>query len=273
MNSSESELFGVLGLYEEPYGIYYTDNEPESGVSPKPGQPISRELERQGKINFQKCFEDFSCVMGKLWLARKKKTAAYFDATRYGCFGGAFYLGFCKPALDLVPHYISTGIPNTAVHGELFVSSYESANNWIKTIDPEPAPAKYCVFKPISQFPSDERPALVVFFARGEVMSGLCNLAAFVTDNFEVVATPFGSICSYMVSWPLHYLAKGQLRAVLGCGDPSGRKFMKPDEMTFTVPYALYEMFIARWEASFLKTNCWDTVRIKIKKSDATWQK
>ena len=145
------------------------------------------------------------------------------------------------------------------------------ARRWFTKIDPRPAPARFCVFKPISHFSTDEQPELVTFFARGEVLTGLCNLAGFVTDDFEIVATPWGSGCSFMVTWPLHYLAKGKARAVLGCGDPSARKFMKTDEMTFTVPYALYETFLARWRESFLETATWSTVKKKIVKSKVAW--
>jgi hypothetical protein len=112
---------------------------------------------------------------------------------------------------------------------------------------------------------------LVTFFARGEVLAGLCNLAAFVTDDFEIVATPFGAGCSFMVTWPLHYLAQGRPRAVLGCGDPSARKYMKPDEMSFTVPYVLYEAFLARWRDTFLETDTWKVVKKKIVKSKEVW--
>jgi hypothetical protein len=271
MNETLSELIEALGLSEEPYGIFYTDIEPTGGLVPTVGQPLSLELERQGKINFQEIFSNFSCVIGKLWLARRKKATAYFDAERYGCPGAAFYLGFCKPQLDLLPAYISTGIPGTPMRGERYLSSPEVACRWFTKIDPRPAPARFCVFKPISHFATGERPELVTFFARGEVLAGLCSLAAFVTDDFEIVATPFGPGCSFMVTWPLHYLAQGRARAVLGCGDPSARKFLKPDEMTFTVPYVLYETFLSRWQESFLETDAWNTVKKKIVKSKEAW--
>ncbi|MDO9069652.1 MAG: DUF169 domain-containing protein, partial [Deltaproteobacteria bacterium] len=134
MNETLSKLLESLGLTEEPYGIFYTDIEPTEGFVPTVGQMLSLELEHQGKIDFQEVFKNFSCVLGKLWLARR----------------------------------------------------------FFTDIRPRPAPARFCVFKPISHFSTSERPELVTFFARGEVMTGLCNLAAFVTDDFEIVATPFG---------------------------------------------------------------------------------
>ncbi len=262
-----SDFLGALGLSEEPYGIFYSDMEPTGGFVPTVGQPLSQELERQGKINFQEIFSNFSCVLGKLWLARRKKAAAYFEAERYGCPGGSFYLGFYKPHLDLLPLFVSTGVPGTPMHGERYFSSPEVARRWFTKINPRPAPARFCVFKPISHFSTGEQPELVTFFGRGEVLTGLCNLAAFVTDDFEIVATPWGSGCSFLVTWPLHFLAQGKARAVLGCGDPSARKFMKTDEMTFTIPYALYETFLDRWKESFLETDTWNIVKKKIEKS------
>ena len=271
MSETLSEFLGALGLSEEPYGIFYTDIEPTGGFVPAVNQPLSLELERQGKVNYQEVFANFSCVLGKLWIARKKKAAAYFDATRYGCPGGLFYLGYCKPRLDFHTCYVSTGVPGTPVHGERYISSPDVAHRFFTKIDPRPAPAKFCVFKPISHFSESELPELVTFFARGEVLTGLCNLAAFISDDFEIVATPWGSGCSFMVTWPLHYLAKGKARAVLGCGDPSARKYMKTDEMTFTVPYVLYEAFLTRWRESFLETDTWNTVKKKIVRSKVAW--
>ncbi len=114
MNETLSELLESLGLTEEPYGIFYTDIEPTGDFVPMAGQPLSMELERQGKIDFQEVFKNFSCVLGKLWLARR----------------------------------------------------------FFTDIGPRPAPARFCVFKPISHFSTGEQPELVTFFARGEVLAG-----------------------------------------------------------------------------------------------------
>jgi len=271
MSEALSELLDVLGLTEMPYGITYSDTAPAEGFIPAAGPALSVELEQAGRVSWPQVFENFSCVLGKLWLARRKGQAAYFEAARYGWPGGSFYLGFHKPQLEGIARYVSIGTPGTPMHGERYLCSPASAQAFFTRVDPRPAPARFCVMEPMTRFTEDQPPELVAFFARGEVLVGLANLAAFVTDDVEVVATPFGAGCSFLVSWPLHYLAKGQLRAVLGCGDPSARKFMKPDEMTFTVPYALYTQFLARWRESFLTTDTWGVVRKKIARSREAW--
>lgn len=65
-----------LGLNEDPIGVYYDDNKPENAFGPKAGPPISRELEDQGQIDMQAVFQNFSCVIANIWLARRKQGAA-----------------------------------------------------------------------------------------------------------------------------------------------------------------------------------------------------
>jgi uncharacterized protein (DUF169 family) len=259
-----------LGLTEEPMGVYYTDQQPDSGFSPKPGNLPNSVMEAKGEVNWGEVFGNFSCVMGNIWRARKKGTAAYFDRERFGCLGGAFYLGFLKPQLEFITYYVSTGIPDQ-IQGEHYLESAEVTRRFFQTIDPRPAPARYCVFKPVSHFGDGEQPELVVFFARSEILCGLNQLATFVTNDFEAVSSPFGAGCSNILTWPLYYLAQGKPKAVLGGWDPSDRKFLKPDELTFTVPRVMFEAMVQRWPESFLKTHTWDIVRKKIQRSKRIW--
>jgi hypothetical protein len=94
--SAIKNFLDALGLDEELIGVFYTKD------------------------------KNFSCVMSKVWLARKKSTAAYFDQERFGCYGGAFYLGFIKPHLKRSAYVISTGIPDI-FDGERFIESPEFA--------------------------------------------------------------------------------------------------------------------------------------------------
>jgi len=271
VNTSDvKDFLEALGLDEEPMGMYYTDVEPKEGITPKSELLPTIEMEARGEVDWGALFSNFSCVIGNIWRARKKETAAYFDKERFGCLGGAFYLGFLKPQLNFITYYVSTGIPDQ-MEGEHYLESPEVTRNFFDTIDPPSAPARYCVFKPVTQFDKDAQPELVTFFARAEVISGLNQLATFVTNDFEAVYSPFGAGCSNIVTWPLRYLAEGKLKAVLGGWDPSDRKFLKTDEITFTVPFEMFHRMVNRWSESFLATKTWATVKKKINRSRRAW--
>jgi uncharacterized protein (DUF169 family) len=261
----------LVGLDEEPMGLHYSDEKPVEGFSPKPMDLPTREKELKNAIDWQAVFGQFSCVMGHIWRARKKRAVAYFSAEQFGCPGGAFWLGFNKPQTETIINYVSTGIPNWT-GGERYCDSPDALRRIFEFVDPRPAPKSYCVVKPISRFSDAEVPELVIFFARPEVLSGLHQLAAFVTNDPEVVASPWAAGCGSIAVWPLHYLARGQHRAVIGGWDPSARKFYKTDELSFTVPFGMFEQMLDRYQESFLTTKTWATVRKKILRSQNAWE-
>ena len=271
MNNSRLSLFlETLGVDEAPMGIFYSDVKPEGGFSPKPGPLPTREKEQSGQVDWQKVFSCFSCVIGNIWLARKKKSLAYFSAEQYGCPGAAFWGGFLKPQTDTIIKYVSTGIPGWT-EGEFYCESPEALKAIFDTIDPRPAPAKYCVIKPLTAFSTDEKPEFVAFFVRPETLCGLHQLAAFVTSDPEVVASPWSSACGSLLAWPQKFMQQKKQRAVVGGWDPSARKYFKTDELSFTMPLDMYLKMLARFEESFLKTGTWATVQKKIMRSKRAW--
>ncbi len=261
----------LLGLTEEPLGMFYSAVEPAAGFSPQSAVLPNVDMEARGEVDWAATFENFACVMGVIWRARKLGKPAYFHQARFGCLGGAFYLGFLKPQLELITHYVSTGIPNV-LEGECYLESPQAVRRFFETLDPRPAPAPFCVFKALSQFGPEETPEVVICFARGEVMGGLNQLATFVTNDFEAVMSPFGAGCSNIVAWPLKYLERGLLKAVLGGWDPSDRKFLKPDEITFAAPWEMFVRMVSRYRDSFLTRPTWATVRKKIELSRKVWK-
>ncbi len=265
-----TSFLSVLGLEEEPMGIYYTDEKLTQGFAPKPIDLPTREKEMKNDIDWQKVFGQFSCVMGHIWRARKKQSVAYFSAEQFGCAGGAFWLGFNKPQTETIINYVSTGIPNWT-EGELYCDSPDDLRRIFEYVDPRPAPKKYCVVKPISEFSDDEAPELVLFFSRPESLSGLHQLAAFVTNDPEVVVSPWGAGCGSIVAWPLHYLVKGKNKAVIGGWDASARMFFKTDELSFTIPFQMFKDMLQRYGESFLTTRSWETVQKKIVRSKNAW--
>lgn len=265
-------FLGYLGLIEEPIGVYYADSKPEHAFGPKAGPPISRELEEQGQLNMQEVFQNFSCVIGNIWLARKKRGTAYISTEEYGCPGGIFYCSMMKPNIRFIEHYVTTGFEGTPIHGERYLPSPEAMRKFLDTVNPRKAPAKYCLFKPLSLFSGSEVPEFVIFFARPEVLSGLFTHTTFTTGEADSVASPFGAGCTNIVSWPLYYQQQGIEKAVLGGFDPSARKYMKTDELTFTVPWSLYQkMLKALPDSVFNVDGAWTTVRKKINHSAKIW--
>jgi len=272
VNNDTKELFDILALYEEPMGIFYTANKTAECISPKQAKLPTYEQEQKKEINYGEIFSTFSCIFQSVWRARRKKTAACFDFEHYACLGGAFNLGYNKPQLDVIVRYVSTGIAGV-LPGEHYLDSPESVRKFFDLLDPRPAPARYCVFKPLSAFSADEKPELVIFFDRPEVIAGLHQLCCFVTRDYDAVRSPFGAGCSNAVAWPLHYLQKGELKAALGGWDPACRKFFRVDEITLTVPFEMYAKLLEGWRDSFLthKGSGWEETRKRVFRSRMKW--
>jgi len=177
-----------------------------------------------------------------------------------------------KPNLRFIEHYVTTGFDGTPIHGERYLPSPESMRSFLKQVDPRKAPAKYCIFKPLSLFSGDEEPEFVIFFARPEVLTGLFTHTTFTTGEVDCVASPFGAACTNILAWPLYFKEKGVEKAVLGGFDPSARKFLKYDELTFTVPLSLYKkMLKALPESMFNQNGDWAVVRKKVDRSAKVW--
>lgn len=267
-------LLEQLGHDEMPLGIYYTDEKPADAFVPKKGAPVSRELEDKGEIDWHGVFSQFSCIIGKIWLARKKGRCAAISAENYGCMGGAHYTGFCIPYLNAIPSYVSTGIPGVNPRGERYLPSPGAMEEFLAAVDMQPAPAAWCVVRPFEQFVqcAGVQPEFITFFARNEVLAGLCGLAWYTTGDIDMVRMPFGAGCTNIVGWPRHYRERGEERVVLGSFDLSCRKFVKTDEMTWTVPFSLFKRMLQALPESSLNGESWEGVRKKVLRSRAAWK-
>jgi uncharacterized protein (DUF169 family) len=264
------DFLATLGLDEAPMGLYYTDEKPSQGFSPKPIPLPTRARELKNEINWKDVFGNFSCVMGHVWRARKKQQAAYFSAEQFGCPGGAFWLGFNKPQAETIINYVSSGIPGWT-EGERYCESPDALRRIFEYADPRPAPGKYCVIQSLTLFQGGQEPELVAFFCRPETLCGLHQLAAFVTNDPEVVMSPWSAGCGSLAVWPLHYLERGLNKAVIGGWDPSARKYYKTDELSLTVPFGMFTAMLTRYPESFLTTETYTTVRKKITRSKKAW--
>jgi len=235
----------TLGLKESPLGIYYTNDKPE-GITPKEGI--------QG------------CMIGLLQNGRKKGKTVYFDKSHFGCPGGAYYMGFLESPRPDIEYFLSCGIPGQ-MEGERYIKTPELAREYFGKMKPRPAPATYCVFKPIEQFLQDVvKPEVVVFFAPPDILSGLFTLTNYTLERTDAVFTPFGSGCGTILTYPLKEAEKDQPRAVLGMFDVSARPMVEKDAFTLAMPYSVFLKILENVSGSFLQTESWKKVLQRIQK-------
>jgi hypothetical protein len=131
---------------------------------------------------------------------------------------------------------------------------------------PRPAPAAYCVFKPIEQFQDEIKPEVVVFFASPDILSGLFTLTNYALEHTDAVYTPFGSGCGTILTHPLKEAEKEKPRAVLGMFDVSARPMVEKDVLTLSMPYSIFLRLLENVSGSFLETESWKKVLQRIQK-------
>ena len=265
----QQEMCAALGLDEEPIGMACMSEPPDGAKSPKEFKLPTFEEEQRGEVDVMATRSCWSCVLAQIRVSRNKRIPVFFDERHWGCLGGALFLGYNKKQLEWIVSYVSDGIPGV-MEGERYFDSRETARRLYGTFESLPRPEGVTVFQPVSLF-EDVTPSFVTFFARPEVMSGVHQLTSFVTGDLDVVRSPMGAGCTNIVSWPRKYEADGLFKAVVGGWDPSERKFLKPDELHLTVPWRMYEMMLAKWRDSFLKTHAWEGHQARVQKSRDAW--
>ncbi len=238
------QFYETLGLKESPLGVYYTNDKPD-GVTPKEGI--------QG------------CMIGLLQNARKKGKMVYFDKNHFGCPGGAYYMGFRELPMPNIEYFLSCGIPGK-MEGERYIKTPELAKEFFKKMKPRPAPATYCVLKPIEKFTENESPEVIILFASPDILSGLFTLTNYALERTDAVYAPFGSGCSAILTYPLKEAEKPDPRAVLGLFDVSARPMVEKDVLTLSMPYPLFLKLLGNVSGSFLETESWKKVLQRIQK-------
>lgn len=241
-------LADLLSFDEIPLGLYYTN------IKPNKNGPSGKSAH--------------DCLFKYLRIARIKRRPCWIGSENPGCPGGSIYAGFAE-FNDAVAKFVSTGDEKRP--GEKYMPSPQSVWTMYNLMHRRKAPADFCVLKPLNQFDGSEIPEVIIFFARGELLTGLCQLAFYAFDDTNALAFPFGSGCANIITWPLHYLENNQDKAVIGGSDPSCRPYLETDELTFAIPYPAFKKMLNKAEESFLSGKAWSNVRKKIRASKNRW--
>jgi hypothetical protein len=227
---------------ELPIALYYTDGE-------TPAPPPSS---RQG----------FHCLICEL-AAVRRGTPRRFDVHTTRCGGARRYLGFDTGLRPTFPYFLSCGIPGE-IEGERYKQSPQLVEAYLETQPAFEAPASTIVFKRWDDLEEKDEPAVVIFFAPADVLSGLFTLANFDEVDTNAVIAPFGSGCSSIVYHPYRELGSERPRAVLGMFDVSARPCVPSDVLTFAVPWPKFVRMVGHMDESFLITHSWHQVRARM---------
>jgi len=222
-----------------PIAFYYADQEPQAElVKPTPG---------------------YSCLIRQLEKVRVGESLS-FDANSVGCFGGKYYLGFRQSLRKNFNYFLSCGIPGE-LEGERYKASPELVDRQYKNNPPLVAPKPLIVFKRWDKLAESDEPAVVIFFAPADVISGLFTLANYDESDPEAVIAPMGSGCSSIVQNPLKEAQSSHPKVVLGMFDVSARPWVQPGDLTLSVPWQKFTRMVDEMDESFLITPSWEKVR------------
>jgi hypothetical protein len=136
--------------------------------------------------------------------------------------------------------------------------------DWREQVPRLRAPAQFIVFKRWDRLEETDEPAVAIFFAAPDVLSGLFTLANFDVAQPHGVIAPFAAGCAATVHYPYREQDSDSPRAVLGLFDVSARPFVAADCLTFAVPMNKLRRMIDNMDESFLITESWRRVRQRI---------
>ncbi len=236
--SAWTERFGNADL---PVGLWYSDAPAVPAAAPKEG---------------------WSCFIADLRRAVDGVSISV-DVDGVGCFGGKRFLGFTQKIAPNMDYFLSCGIPGV-LEGERYKSSPEVARAAVERQAPYQAEGRYLNLRRWDLLTDKDEPEVIVFLARGDVLSGLFTLANFDrVDPYGVIA-PFSSGCGSVVTFPFQERAEAQPRAVLGMFDPSARPHVEPDRFSFAVPMKRFVTMVDSMPESFLIAPAWGKLRPRL---------
>jgi hypothetical protein len=227
---------------EYPIAYYYTDHPRDEDTS------ASQNVDR--------------CLIGNLKRVREGFPFVY-DAHTPGCSGGKRYTGFSHTLRPNFEYFLSCGIPGE-MEGERYKRDPVLVKQYLLQHPPFDAPSKYLVFKRWDTLDQEDEPLAVIFFATGDVLSGLFALANYDMAEPDGVITPMGSGCASIIGYPLEQAGFEEPRCVLGMFDVSARPHVGQDELTFSIPIKRFIQMVGYMDESFLITGSWGKVRDRI---------
>ena len=203
------------------------------------------------------------CVICDLARVRRGESLA-FDIDSLSCNGAKRYFGFTDYIRDDFEYFLSCG--NERVEGERYKKTPEIVLETMKNRQKLPVSGNYIIFKRWDNLRGDDKPDIIIFFAKPDVLSGLFTLANYDRIEPNGVITPFSAGCGSIVHYPYLEIKSDEPRAVIGLFDVSARPCVQNDILSFSVPLVKFKKMVDYMEESFLITDSWKKVMKRIMK-------
>lgn len=240
MNSAIKEL---LKLKNKIVAVVQSDTCPEKSLQFKAGR--------------------WGCVIAMLAAAANGKTAA-FTAETATCMGGRAGLGFEKYPLGYIEYFLSCGSEDVP-RCEHYKQTPELAREFITKIsnalvEKLPPRKKFLLFKPFDELSENETPDVIILLVNADQISGLTTLANYDTAGVDSVKILFGAGCAQSILYPM----SDRKNCYVGLTDPSARKFIDKNLLSFSMSYEKFLQLENYALESFLSYNAWQKIANRI---------
>ena len=184
--------------------------------------------------------------------------AISLSADRMGCMGGKFYTGFA-PMGEHIPTFVSCK--------EKYKQTPELVLDFIQKTGVPRTDKKYLNIAPVDKLDSFDGVTAICFLASADMLSGLATWAFFDNNADDAVTARFGSGCSSIFTEATVENSRNGRRTFIGLFDPSVRRHLNPDILSFTIPMSRFkEMFHTLPLCSLTDTPAWNKIKERLDK-------